>query len=199
MNKNMGALYQDPPLVQDLKVSIKESSLIFPSQQTNRKSLFLTNIDQVLNFSVETVHFFPPHSHFPPQVVTQKIKTSFSQLLVAYDFLAGRLKICSENNGRLEIDCNGAGAGFVVASSAYSLDEIGDLVHPNPAFHHLVSKSLDGLEPHDHPLVILQVCTFSIARVILLVLSLTYTLICFTGQPLDSTIFGWKFLNILFI
>ncbi|KAG6586184.1 Omega-hydroxypalmitate O-feruloyl transferase, partial [Cucurbita argyrosperma subsp. argyrosperma] len=143
----------------DLKVSIKECSIVYPSQETQNKCLFLTNIDQILNFSVETLHFFPPHNHFPPHVIIEKIKATFSKLLVPYHFLAGRLKL-SHENGRLEIDCNGAGAGFVVASSDVSLDEIGDLVYPNPAFQHLVSKSLDVFEPDDQPLVIVQVTSF---------------------------------------
>ena len=140
----------------DLKVRIKECSIVHPFQETQKKCLFLTNIDQILNFSVETLHFFPPHNHFPPHVVIEKIKATFSKLLVPYHFLAGRLKL-SHENGRLEIDCNGAGAGFVVASSDITLDEIGDLVYPNPAFQHLVSKSLDVFEPDDQPLVIVQV------------------------------------------
>ncbi|CAK9326031.1 unnamed protein product [Citrullus colocynthis] len=160
----MGSFNQEaPPLLpQDLKVNIKECSVVFPSQLEPQKNskLFLTNIDQVLNFSVETVHFFPPHSHFPPNVVTEKIKSTFSKLLVPYEFLAGRLKVNHEN-GRFEIDCNGGGAGFVVASSDYFLNEIGDLVYPNPAFQQLVTKSLDALfKPHDQPLVILQVTLF---------------------------------------
>ncbi|XP_038890698.1 omega-hydroxypalmitate O-feruloyl transferase [Benincasa hispida] len=160
----MGSFNQEaaPLLPQDLKVSIKECSVVFPSQLEAQKesTLFLTNIDQVLDFNVETVHFFAPHAKFPPHVVIEKIKSTFSNLLVPYHFLAGRLKVNREN-GRFEIDCNGVGAGFVVASSDYSLDEIGDMVYPNPAFHHLVTKSLDALfKPDDQPLVILQVTLF---------------------------------------
>ncbi|XP_054804149.1 LOW QUALITY PROTEIN: acyltransferase GLAUCE-like [Prosopis cineraria] len=157
----MGAIYQEvPPLPQDLKVRIHESSLVFPSKQTQRKSLFLSNIDKVLNFDVETVHFFASHKDFPPEAAADKLKRALADALVAYDFFAGRLKLSSET-GRLEIDCNGAGAGFVVASSDLELDEIGDLVYPNPAFAQLVHKTKDFLKPGDQPLCVLQVTSFN--------------------------------------
>lgn len=58
---------------------------------------------------------------------------------------------------RMEINCNAAGAGFVVASSEYTLDEIGDLVYPNPAFRQLAAENMDFLAADDQPLCILQV------------------------------------------
>ncbi|GLT54238.1 hypothetical protein SLA2020_274540 [Shorea laevis] len=147
-------------LVEDLKVSIHGSSIVFPSQQTERKSMFLSNIDKVLNFSVETVHFFQSNKDFPPQTVAEKLKNALAKALVPYDFLAGRLKFNPET-GRLEIDCNAAGGvGFAEACSEYSLDEIGDLVYPNPAFAQLVSKTLDVFKPGDQPLAIFQVTSF---------------------------------------
>lgn len=157
----MGTLYEKPhsDLPQDLKISIQDSFLLFPSQQTQRKSIFLSNIDQVLNFDVQTLHFFPCHKDFPPHVVADKLKNSLEKLLVTYDFLAGRLKMNPET-GRLEIDCNAAGAGFVVASSDCSLDEVGDLVYPNPAFGQLILQTMDILGNEDQPLCIFQVIIY---------------------------------------
>ena len=85
----------------------------------------------------------------------EKLKTGLCKVLVPYDYLAGRLKLNSEI-GRLEIDCNVGGAGFVVASSEYCLDEIGDLVYPNPGFQQLIVQTLDNLPPDDQPLCIIQ-------------------------------------------
>lgn len=159
----MGTLDQhrreSPRLPQDLKVTIQHTSLVFPSQETEKNSLFLSNIDQVLNFSVETVHFFQPHKDFPPHVVAEKLKNAFAKILVPYDFLAGRLK-ANTKTGKMEIDCNAAGAVFVVASSEYKLDDIGDLVYPNPGFKQLIIKSSfddNLLEQDDKPLCIFQV------------------------------------------
>ncbi|KAJ7971821.1 Transferase [Quillaja saponaria] len=157
----MGSLYLEPPvaLLQDLKVTIHDSSLIFPSKETEKRSMFLSNIDQVLNFDVETVHFFPCHKDFPPPVVAQRLKNAIADILVPYDFFAGRVKI-NDKTGRLEIDCNAAGVGFVVASSEYTLDEVGDLVYPNPAFGQLVQKNKDFLKPGDQPICIVQFTSF---------------------------------------
>lgn len=182
-----GGLVVRPPLslLQDLKVSVLHTCLVFPSQETEKKSIFLSNIDQVLNFDVQTVHFFTAHKDFPSNViVAEQLKESLAKILVPYDFLAGRLKSNPNSGGRLEIECNAAGAGFVVASSEYTLDEIGDLVYPNPAFAQLVCITMDVNHHHhhhhenvafikhaahhqyDHPLCILQVSTYVRAYVV---------------------------------
>ncbi|KAK8698306.1 hypothetical protein V6N13_114431 [Hibiscus sabdariffa] len=153
----MGTVCNQPPT---LNITVKDVSLIFPPQQQSlRNSIFLSNIDRVLNFPVETVHFFPSHKDFPPHLVAEILKTTLSELLVPYDFLAGRLRSNPET-GRLEIDCNSAGIGFAVASSDYALDDIGDLVYPNPAFGQLVCKTVDSLQQDNQPLCIVQVTSF---------------------------------------
>lgn len=159
----MGTLAKETPsLLEDLKVTIKDVSLVHPLEETERRSMFMSNIDQVLNFTVETVHFFPPNKDFPPEIVTEKLKNALQKILAHYDYFGGRLRFSPET-GRLEFDCNGAGVGFVVASSEYTLDEIGDLVYPNPAFIQLVTKSMDTLGKDDQPVAILQVIHFIIS------------------------------------
>ncbi|RHN47415.1 putative omega-hydroxypalmitate O-feruloyl transferase [Medicago truncatula] len=147
------------PLLQDMKVTIHKTSMIFPSKQIEKKSLFLSNIDRVLNFHVKTVHFFEANKDFPPQIVTEKLKKALEDALVAYDFLAGRLKMNTETN-RLEIDCNAEGVGFVVASSEYKLNQIGDLAYPNQAFAQFVHNAKDFLKIGDLPLCVVQVTSF---------------------------------------
>lgn len=151
----MGALYegQPPSMIQDLKVTVHGTSTIIPALPTPRRSMFLSNIDQVLNFDVQTVHFFGPNHDHSPDEVARKLKDALSRILVYCDFLAGRLATDPES-GRLVFDCNSAGVGFVVASSEYRLDDIGDLVYPNPAFEQLVTRSIS---PDDKPLGIFQV------------------------------------------
>lgn len=158
----MGTLYQ--PLettIQDLKVTIQDTNLIFPSQETPKKPMFLSNIDQVLNFDVQTLHFFNANPEFPPEIVIERLRIALSRVLVHYDFLAGRLRMNQESK-RLEFDCNSdAGAVFMVASSELTLKEIGDLVYPNPGFRQLiVHENIDILEKDDKPLCIIQVTSF---------------------------------------
>ncbi|KAL3749747.1 hypothetical protein ACJRO7_010811 [Eucalyptus globulus] len=157
----MGTLYQEPPrLIQDLRVTVHDTSLVFPSKPVPNKPFFLSNIDKVLNFDVQTIHFFPAHVEFPPDKVTETLKVALAKILVHYEFLSGRLKF-NAASGRLEIECNSEGVGFVVASSECSLDDVGDLVYPNPAFERLVTKSMDSLQPDNQPLCIVQVTSFT--------------------------------------
>ncbi|XP_010511441.1 PREDICTED: omega-hydroxypalmitate O-feruloyl transferase-like isoform X2 [Camelina sativa] len=158
----MGSLYQESPplLLQDLKVTINESTLIFPSDETSeRKSMFLSNVDQILNFDVQTVHFFRSNKDFPPEMVSEKLRRALVKAMDAYEFLAGRLRV-DPSSGRLDVDCNGAGAGFVTGESEYTLEELGDLVYPNPAFAQLVTSQLKSLRKDDQPLFAFQMTSF---------------------------------------
>ncbi|XXG89241.1 hypothetical protein AAC387_Pa12g1292 [Persea americana] len=155
----MGSLSEVTPLVHDLKVTIHRSSSIFPTCQANRRSMFLSNIDQVLTFDVDTIHYFAANPDFPPEAVAQKLEDALGRLLAPYDFLAGRLKFNPQEE-RLEIDCNAAGAGFVVASSELSLEEIGDLVFPNPALRQLIERKCESLGIEEKPLIHFQVTSF---------------------------------------
>ncbi|KAL3828436.1 hypothetical protein ACJIZ3_017238 [Penstemon smallii] len=149
------------PSMQDLKIKFQLSTLVFPSQETEKKSLFLPNIDQILNYSIPTAHFFLPNKDFPPEFVGKRLKIALEKVLVPYDFMAGRLKL-NYKSGCLEIDCNGAGVGFVLASSEFRLADIGEcLVHPNLGFQQLAVQKLDCLSPQvDQPLCIFQVTSF---------------------------------------
>ncbi|KAJ8551660.1 hypothetical protein K7X08_021675 [Anisodus acutangulus] len=157
----MGTIYQPQESnIQDLKVTINDTSLVFPSEETQKKTMFLSNIDQVLNFDVQTLHFFNANPEFSPEIVTERLRIALSKVLVPYDFLAGRLKMNQESK-RLEFDCNCSGAVFLVASSELTLKDIGDLVYPNPAFRKLIQhEKIDHLEKDDKPLCIIQVTSF---------------------------------------
>ncbi|KAL7145308.1 hypothetical protein ABFS83_07G072800 [Erythranthe nasuta] len=157
----MGFFYSQPlPAVEDLMVKFQETILVSPIEKTERKSIFLSNLDQMHNYYVPTAHFFSPNPDFPPNIVVKRLKMALEKVLVQYDFVAGRLKTNEESGRRrLEIDCNAAGVGFVVASSEYSLRDFGDeIVFSNPAFRKL---AVYNFWPHDdHPLCIFQVTSF---------------------------------------
>ncbi|KAK8969973.1 Rosmarinate synthase [Platanthera guangdongensis] len=153
-----------PPLLDDLKLRILRSSTLYPSEPTKRRLMFLSNIDQVLNFSVDTVHFFAAgEPEFGFEAVEEILRSAVERLLVAYDFLAGRLRV---EEGRLVIDCNRAGVGFAVAESGLRIDELGELEYPNPIFRQLATAGSPemekgfGLKMDDHPLCSFQVTSF---------------------------------------
>ncbi|KAL2245741.1 omega-hydroxypalmitate O-feruloyl transferase-like [Sesamum indicum] len=148
------------PPMQDLKLKLQQSTLVSPAKQTENQAFFLSNIDQFLNYDILTVHFFKANPDFPPETVAKRLKMALERVLVPYDFLAGRLKL-NLHSGRLEIDCNSAGVGFVVASSECSLDELGDLVCPNLGFRQLSVQTLDNLGPEvDQLLCVFKVTSF---------------------------------------
>ncbi|KAF5181411.1 Fatty alcohol:caffeoyl-CoA acyltransferase [Thalictrum thalictroides] len=140
----------------DLKVTMQNFSMVYPMEKTERRNMFLSNIDQAVNFYVQTLHFFPANVNFSPEKVVEKIENALRKLLVQYDFLAGRLKF-DPVKGRLEIDCNSAGAGFAVASSELTLAQLGDLVYPNSAFGQLIQENyLHSSDSEDRPVFVLQ-------------------------------------------
>ncbi|KAL7092755.1 hypothetical protein ACP275_11G001900 [Erythranthe tilingii] len=147
------------PAMKDLKVKIEESKLVFPSQQTQKRSFFLSDVDHFLCYNIQTAYFFKANPDYPPELVSQRLKMAVEKVLVPYDFMAGRLK-WNHQSGRLEIDCNSQGAGFVFASSEFTLEELGDLLSPNPAFQQLAVDKLPGLDDDKQPLCVFQVTSF---------------------------------------
>ncbi|XP_073124974.1 acyltransferase GLAUCE [Henckelia pumila] len=162
----MGTLHQ--PSIQDLNVKIHYSNLLLPIQETHEhESMFLSNIDKVLNFTVQTVHFFPANPEFPREVVAARLKKAIQKLMQGpYDFLAGKLNL-NQQTGRLEIECNGCGVGFVEASTEFTLEEMGDLVYPNPAYRELITQSWDNNQDQYQPLCIFQVTSFECGSLVL--------------------------------
>ncbi|XP_020576915.1 omega-hydroxypalmitate O-feruloyl transferase [Phalaenopsis equestris] len=153
----------DIPLLQDFKLTILSSSILHPSgPMESRSTLFLSNIDQILNFNVETIHFFAANPDFPPETVAEKLRSAVKRVLVPYDFLAGRLIRLEGKEGRLEIDCNSAGVEFLVAESELRLDQIGELEYPNPAFRQLAAAGAvrEGLKMEDRFLCSFQLTFF---------------------------------------
>eukprot|EP01018_Ginkgo_biloba_P029220 Gb_32275 [translate_table: standard] len=145
-------------LVSDLQIKVEKPSIVCPAEATERRSLFLSNMDQVLIFTVETVHFFGMNPQKSVEDVVCSIKKALSRLLISYDFMAGRLKLNPEQ-GRFEIDCNGSGALFAEAYSELSIADLQDIAYPNPALKQLVLQEHDTHTVEDTPLCSLQVVT----------------------------------------
>lgn len=84
------------------------------------------------------------------------LRKALVRAMDVYEFLAGRIRL-NPSSGSLDVDCNGAGAGFVVAKSEYTLEELGDLVYPNPSCAKLVTSELQSLPKDDQPFFPFQV------------------------------------------
>ncbi|KAF9587277.1 hypothetical protein IFM89_039524 [Coptis chinensis] len=139
----------------DQTVKIHSTSLVLPIEETERRSIFLSNIDKTLNFKASTILFFSRNPNFSMENIIAKLENTYRKILVQYDFLAGRLR-WSNKKGRLEIDCNAVGAGFVVASCDLSFEELGGIGSPNLANQQFALRKWNAL-PGDQPLLVMQV------------------------------------------
>ncbi|KAJ4964396.1 hypothetical protein NE237_024335 [Protea cynaroides] len=95
-----------------------EPSLIRPRSPTPKRTLYLSNLDdqKFLRFSIKYVYLFKK------SVSVESLKSSLSRVLVDYYPLAGRLRTSAEDEGKLEVDCNGEGALFAEASMDFTAD-----------------------------------------------------------------------------
>lgn len=128
--------------------------LLSPTNPTPEETIFLSNIDLAVAFTVETVYFFEDG---PAKEISNIVKRALAILLVPYYFLAGRLQMNRES-GRLELACNNAGVLFVNAKSKVRLKDLGDLSLPDPSFCHFVHRPGLHRNLHERALFTVQVC-----------------------------------------
>ncbi|XP_047954397.1 omega-hydroxypalmitate O-feruloyl transferase-like [Salvia hispanica] len=127
-------------LIDEDVVKQEAISVFSPNNPTPTETIFLSNIDQAVTFPVETVFFYeaPPCSS-TAGVAEMVRKAVENVLLIPYYFMAGRLSFNDESK-RLELICNNTGVLFVSAESRFSLEDLGNLSHPNPTFHRFVHR-----------------------------------------------------------
>lgn len=144
----------------ELNVKIDEPVYVKPAQPCeNTSPFFLTNADQMLAFTVETMYFYAANPEKPSDKVADTLKLALSMILVHYDFLAGRVRL-NEELKRMEIDRNDAGAQFATASCDLTLAELGDLSVPNALFRKFVPQAHNATTISEIPLMMIQVTTF---------------------------------------
>lgn len=127
--------------------------LIKPCNPTPVHSLYLSNLDdqKFLRFSIKYVYLFKK------SVNLETLKDSLSRVLVDYYPLAGRLKVSSENDQKLEVECNGEGALFAEAFMDITADEFSQAFHnPNRSWRKLLYK-VDATTFLDIPPLVIQV------------------------------------------
>ncbi|CBI19745.3 unnamed protein product, partial [Vitis vinifera] len=137
--------------------------LISPSRPTPKHSLYLSNLDdqKFLRFSIKYLYLFRKSTSL------DVLKYSLSRVLVDYYPLAGRLRTSSEDEQKLEIDCNGEGAVFAEAFMDCSADDFLEVSsRPNRSWRKLLYR----IETHsflDIPPLIVQVTSLRCGGMIL--------------------------------
>ncbi|KAJ8562173.1 hypothetical protein K7X08_011464 [Anisodus acutangulus] len=141
----------------NMKISIKESTLVRPSKPTPSKKLWSSNLDLIVGrIHLLTVYFYKPNgsSNF---FDNKLMKEALSNVLVSFYPMAGRL--ARDEQGRIEINCNGEGVLFVEAESDACVDDFGDFT-PCLELRKLIPTVDTSGDISSFPLVIFQVTRF---------------------------------------
>ncbi|CAH9086544.1 unnamed protein product [Cuscuta epithymum] len=143
---------------------MKDSTMVKPAKPTPAKRLWNSNLDLIVGrIHLLTVYFYKPNGS--PNFFDSKVmKEALSNVLVSFYPMAGRL--ARDEEGRLEIDCNGEGALFVEAESDATIDDFGDFVPSLELRKFIPSVDTSG-DISSFPLVIFQVTRFKCGGVCL--------------------------------
>ncbi|OMO70062.1 Transferase [Corchorus olitorius] len=133
--------------------------MVIPARDTPKTTLWVSNLDLVMvRHHTLSVHFYKPDgssNFFDPKV----LKDALSEILVPFYPAAGRLQY--DENGRLEIICNGKGVLFIEAEISCVMDDlVGDFTDSSkvPQLAPKVDYS-GGIS--SYPLVAFQVTRFN--------------------------------------
>ncbi|PPD95793.1 hypothetical protein GOBAR_DD07182 [Gossypium barbadense] len=148
-----------------MEITIKESAIVRPAEDTPKRSLWNSNLDIVMTrYHIPTVYYYKPNgsSDF---FDTGRLKEALSKILVPFYPIAGRLGY--DENGRLEIICNGEGVLFVEAETTSVMEHlIGDFTENHQVLS-LVPKVDYSEGISSYPLIVLQVTKFKCGGVCL--------------------------------
>ncbi|KAK8663620.1 hypothetical protein V6N13_083429 [Hibiscus sabdariffa] len=141
-----------------MEITIKESTVVYPAQETPKTSLWNSNLDLLITrYHVPLVYFYKP-SGSSDFFDTGRLKEALSKILVPFYPMAGRLGY--DENGRLEISCYAQGVLFVEAETTSVMDHlIADFSDSSQVFR-LVPEVDYSQGISSFPLVVLQVTKF---------------------------------------
>ncbi|XP_059636696.1 spermidine hydroxycinnamoyl transferase-like [Cornus florida] len=142
-------------------VSLKDSYIVKPAEQTPNDLMCLSDCDQTKAIThAPTVYFYRPTSKFDdtPSPI-DILRDSLSKALVVFYPLAGRLHLIG-GRGRLELHCNSMGALLLEAESETKIEDYGDFA-PTPQIRALIPSVDYNLPIHELPLVLVQLTKFS--------------------------------------
>ncbi|KAE8694915.1 Shikimate O-hydroxycinnamoyltransferase [Hibiscus syriacus] len=148
-----------------MEISLKESAIVRPAQQTGRKSLWNSNLDLLITrYHVPLVYYYKPNGSCD-FFDTGKLKEALSNILVSFYPIAGRFGY--DENGRLEISCNDEGVLFVEAQTLSAMDHlIGDFIDNSQVLRLVPEVDYSG-GISSYSLLVLQVTKFKCGGVCL--------------------------------
>ncbi|KAF5749499.1 shikimate O-hydroxycinnamoyltransferase-like [Tripterygium wilfordii] len=150
-----------------MKIRIMESTTVHPAQATPNKTLWCSNLDVVASrMHLSTVYFYKSNNGGSDFFDTGVLKESLSRVLVPFYPVAGRLGW--DEDGRIEVKCNGEGVLFIEAETSCEIDDFVDFNAPTSQLKLLVpSVDYSSMDISSYPLLLLQVTFFKCGGVCL--------------------------------
>lgn len=146
-------------------ITVRESTMVRPAEEVPQRTVWNSNVDLVVpNFHTPSVYFYRANgasNFFDARV----LKEALSKVLVPFYPMAGRLR--RDDDGRVEIDCDGQGVLFVEADTGAVIDDFGDFA-PTLQQRQLIPGVDYSRGIESYPLLVLQVRSNFIAIVLLL-------------------------------
>ncbi|XP_059640448.1 shikimate O-hydroxycinnamoyltransferase [Cornus florida] len=140
-----------------MRIVVRESTMVRPAEETPRQGLWNSNVDLVVpNFHTPSVYFYRPTAaadFFDATV----LKHALARALVPFYPMAGRLR--RDEDGRIEIDCQGQGVLFVEAETDSVVDDFGDFA-PTLELRQLIPAVDYSAGISSYALLVLQVTYF---------------------------------------
>ncbi|XP_031480219.1 shikimate O-hydroxycinnamoyltransferase-like [Nymphaea colorata] len=138
-------------------ITVKDSTMVRPAAETPHHGLWKSNLDLLVpRMHTPSVYFYRfdgSHNFFDTEV----IKDALSRALVPFYPMAGRLR--RDEDGRIEIDCNGHGVLFVEAVAEATVADFGDFA-PTMELKQLIPAIDYTGQISSYPLLVLQVTFF---------------------------------------
>ncbi|KAK4487072.1 hypothetical protein RD792_006387 [Penstemon davidsonii] len=149
-----------------MRIHTKDSTMMKPVEATPNGNLWISNIDAVMPiYHIPTVYIYRRPIGAANFFDTAVLKAALGRALVPFYPAAGRLSM--NEDGRIEINCNGEGVLFVEAESDGTLDDLGDFT-PKPELKiSLIPAVHYSKQIWAYPLVLLQVTHFKCGGVCL--------------------------------
>nr|GEY86743.1 chloramphenicol acetyltransferase-like domain-containing protein [Tanacetum cinerariifolium] len=141
-----------------MKIMVRESTMVMPAEETPKIKLWNSNLDLLVSkYHTLTVYFYLPNRDSSNFFNTKVMKHALSKVLVVFYPVAGRFK--ENQDGRIDIDCQGQGVLFVEAESDCVIDDLGDFA-PRLEFLKLIPTVDYSLGIDSYPILLLQVTRF---------------------------------------
>ncbi|KAJ4709569.1 Hydroxycinnamoyl-CoA shikimate/quinate hydroxycinnamoyl transferase [Melia azedarach] len=170
-----------------MNIHVKESTIIRPAQETPKHSLWISDLDLLVPaIHLPAVGFYRLSNDNSSNFFdVGLLKESMSKVLVPFYPMAGRLG--RDENGRIQIQCNGEGVLFQEAEANCIIDDFGDFSE-NLKLLRLVPTVDDTNDISSYPFLVAQITRFECGGVSL---GVGFNHIVVDGTSMSQFVHAW--------